>query len=74
MKIVVKIGLLCALGVAAPAVAFAYGDPALRKIKLQCAAEISALTPNGKSWRVSNKQLPVFYACVERKGGPKIKI
>jgi hypothetical protein len=74
MRMIVKMCLLSSLIVALPTGSFAFGDPALRKIKLECAAEINALTPNGKSWKVSNKQLGVFYACVERKGGPRIKI
>ena len=66
--------LVCALLIGSDD-AFAYGDPKLRKIKLKCAAEIGALTKNGKSWSVRSRSgLRVFYACVEREGGPRIAL
>lgn len=77
MRMIVKPCLLSALVVALPigSVALAYGDPALRRIKLACAAEIGALTKNGKSWSVRGRsQLKIFYSCVERKGGPRMAL
>ena len=76
MKIVVKVGLLCALAVMLPSSdAFAKATGALRKVKLKCAAEVGALTKNGKSWKTTSRgQLKVFYACVEREGGPKMSL
>jgi hypothetical protein len=55
--------------------AFAKATGELRRIKLKCAAEVGALTPNGKSWKTKGRyQLRAFYACVGREGGPKMNL
>ncbi len=68
--------LLSAVVVALPmSSAFAKATGELRRIKLKCAAEVGALTPNGKSWKTKGRyQLRAFYACVSREGGPNISL
>jgi hypothetical protein len=69
--------LLSAVIVALPMTsdAFAKATGEFRRIKLKCAAEVGALTPNGKSWNVKGRyQLRNFYACVEREGGGKMAL
>ena len=77
MRMIVKLCLLSAVIVALPisSDAFAKATGELRRIKLKCAAEIGALTPNGKSWKTKGRyQLHAFYACVGREGGPNMNL
>jgi hypothetical protein len=77
MRMTVKLCLLSAVISVLPinSDAFAKATGEFRRIKLKCAAEVGALTKNGKSWDVRGRgQLRIFYACVEREGGPKMSL
>lgn len=73
LKAILLSAVIVALPINSDVFAKATGE--FRKIKLACAAEIGALTKNGKSWNVRGRsQLRIFYSCVERKGGPRMAL